>query len=101
MRQTYRKVLSAHPKADPTLALAVYVKALNDTLGPEGNVPSALVFGYFPLPYTKSEQKPQRLTVDKRATVVTLARKEMSEIMARMRINRGLTHAVQEAANHV
>lgn len=48
LRKTYRKIFAAHPKADPTLALAVSVKALNDTLGPEGYVPSALVFGEFP-----------------------------------------------------
>lgn len=72
---------------------------MNDTLGPEGSVPSALIFGEFPLPYTKSEQKPNRLSVDERAVIATLARKEMSEIMARMRIQRGLKHAVPSAAD--
>lgn len=101
LRQTYRKILVEHSNADPSLALALSVKALNDTLGPEGHVPSALVFGEFPLPYTKSEQKPQRLTVDERAAIASLARKEMSEIMARMRIARGLRHAVPNASNHM
>ena len=100
LRQTFRKILAEQPKADPSLALAVSVKALNDTLDPEGYVPSALVFGEYPLPYTKSEQKPHRLTVDEHAAIPTMARKEMSTIMAKMRIARGLRHAVPSATDN-
>ena len=45
LRQTFRKMMSAHPKTRPARALAASVKAMNDTLGPEGLVPSALVLG--------------------------------------------------------
>lgn len=57
LRETNRKILFKHPKANHSLALAVSVKEMNDTLGRQGNVTSDLVFGELPLPYPKSEQK--------------------------------------------
>ena len=54
LRTTYRKLMLAHPGADKELTLAVTVKAMNDTLGPEGIVPSALVFGEYPQIFTKT-----------------------------------------------
>lgn len=94
LRQTYRKIFVEYPTADPSLAIAVSVKALNNTIGPEGSVLSALVFGEFPLPYRQTKQKPQRLNVDGRAPIETTARKEMSKIMARKRLRRGLEHEI-------
>ena len=42
------KLRDEHPLVDRNLILALAVKAINDTLGSEGVVPSALVFGEFP-----------------------------------------------------
>lgn len=75
LRLTYRETLVRYLNAEPSLALAVFVETLKDTLGPEGNVPSALVFGEITLPYTLSKQKRQRLTTDERAAIIALARK--------------------------
>ena len=87
------------PNADPTLALAAAVKSMNDTLGPEGLVPSALVFGEFPKVYTRSETPAQRPMLEDRASVALCARKEMERIMAEMRTKRALKHKVPTAAD--
>lgn len=55
LRTTFRKLILTYPNADKNLLLAFSVKGMNDTLGPEGLVPSALVFGEFPPAYTKIE----------------------------------------------
>ena len=48
LRDTYRKLKLDHPSMQRQVLLALAVKAMNDTLGPEGYVPSSLVFGEFP-----------------------------------------------------
>eukprot|EP00171_Calliarthron_tuberculosum_P023357 IDg23357t1 len=48
LRNTFRKLRIGHPKAPKKLLLQLSVKSMNDTLGPEGLVPSALVFGEYP-----------------------------------------------------
>lgn len=48
--QTYRKILVEFPTAGTLLALAVSVKAFNDTLGAEDIVPFTLLSGRFSLP---------------------------------------------------
>ena len=63
LRNTYRKIMSEHPQTPPASALTASIKALNDTLGPEGLVPSALVFGKFPPMFTKSETPKQGATL--------------------------------------
>ena len=48
LRTTYRKLQISFPKMAPTLILYLSVKATNDNIGPEGLVPSSLVFGEMP-----------------------------------------------------
>ena len=48
LRDTYGKLKFDHPSLQRQVLLALAVKAINDTLGPEGVIPSALVFGEFP-----------------------------------------------------
>ena len=55
LRHTYRKIMAQHPSTEPKLALACSVKAMNDTLGSEGLVPSALVFSEYPRVITRSD----------------------------------------------
>lgn len=55
------------------------MKALNYIPGPEWSFPSVFVFGEFSLRDIKSEQKSQRLNIDERAAIDTLARKEMKK----------------------
>ena len=48
LRDKYRKLKIDFPKMSRQLLLALSVKSMNDTLGPEGIVPSVLVFSEFP-----------------------------------------------------
>ena len=48
LRDTYLKLKLGHPLVQRQLILALAIKAMNDTLGPERHVPSSLVFGEFP-----------------------------------------------------
>lgn len=100
LRSTFRKIEVSWPGVDKGLALAFAVKAMNDTLGPEGLVPSALVFGEFPQINTRSEPRADRSTL-RRAEVANLARPEISERMAELRLKRGLHHAVPPSRDRI
>ena len=98
LRQTYRKIKAEHLATEPELALVHSVKAMNDTLGPEGLVPSAFVFGEFPKVFTPAEEPHPRATVESRAAIASRARREMEQHMAKLRIRRALHHAIPSAA---
>lgn len=83
------------------MALALSVKTLHDTFGPEKIIPSALVFGKSTRPYTKSQKKPERLKVEERAVSPTLARKKMNSIVTRIRLNRVLKRVLQRALHQI
>lgn len=76
------------------------LKALNDTLCPEGLVPSGIVFGEFPstLIYTDGTAYP-RASLESRAHIATAARKEMEQHMAKLKVNRALGHAVPPSSD--
>lgn len=101
LRNTYRKLCIAYPDRDRQLLLSMSVKAINDTLGPDGLVPSALVFGEFPSAFTTSETPHPRATLESRAAVANLARREMEKQMAAVRLKRGLRHATPPAADAI
>ena len=48
LRRIYRKVRHDFPTLSESLALSLANKAMNDTMGPEGLVPTLLVFGIVP-----------------------------------------------------
>lgn len=48
LRDPFRKLNIDYPKMQPQLLLSLFVKTMNDTLGLECIVPSALVFGELP-----------------------------------------------------
>ena len=100
LRNTYRKLKIDFANVAPQLLLAMSVKALNDTLGPEGLVPSALVFGEYPSTrlYTDGAADP-RASLESRARLATAARKEMERHMASVRIKRALRHSVPPSAD--
>jgi hypothetical protein len=45
LRRVFKKVSDEYPSLSPDLRLSLSVKAMNDCVGPEGLVPSILVFG--------------------------------------------------------
>ena len=98
LRTIYRKIMVSHPETDNTLALSLAVKAMNDTLGPEGFVPSALVFGEYPEVHTESETPRGRLNLQQRSALATSAREECQKIMAKMKVSRALRHKTSRGA---
>lgn len=87
-----------HPNSNKKLALSIAVKSMNDTLGLEGLVPSALVFGEYPQVHTRSEVPKVRVTHEERAALATTARKEMEKHMAQLGIKCALRHAKPPAS---
>ena len=101
LRNTYRKLESIYPLQDKSLLLQCAVKGMNDTLGPEGIVPSLLVFGEYPQAFTRSEVRPNRPTADKRVKIANDARAEMAKYMAKVKVARVLKHRIPPAADIV
>ena len=99
LRSTYRKLKAEFPNVNKHVALACAVKGMNDTLGPEGLVPSSLLFGELPQPFTPSENRSDRPSLLDRAKLATAARKEMSAQMAKVKLKRAMHHAVPPACD--
>lgn len=99
LRNIFRKMKISFPAARDEDILALAVKAMNDTIGPEGYVSSALVFGEYPRIFTKSEIPTPRDTALSRAKMVNIARDEVSKIMARLRVDRALKHSVPPSSD--
>lgn len=84
LRKIYTKVRRSHPKALPAQSLALAVKAMNDTAGSHGLVPTLLVFGVVPrIPIVPTELPDQVA----RMKAMHAARKEMATITAKSRID--------------
>lgn len=61
LRQIFDKIITDHPQIDPEVALRLTVKSMNDLMGPEGIVPSLLVYGSLPtFPAVKREAPEQK-----------------------------------------
>lgn len=99
LRNTFRKIKLENPNASPELILSLSVHAMNNTLGPEGLVPVALVFGEYPSTRVLGEPPAQRLSLESRAKLAEAARNEMQYQMAKLRINRALRHQSPAAAH--
>ena len=48
LRRIYRKIIFDFPQIDRNIALKLSIKAMNDTHGDNGLVPSLVVFGIIP-----------------------------------------------------
>lgn len=80
LRNTFRKLKAVHPSIDKHLAFACVVEVLNDSLSPEGLVPSLLLFGEYPeLPFLSA---PQLCTLQGRKEVAELTSRKMEFQMA-------------------
>ncbi len=89
-RTTHRKLSLQFLRVDPEVLLSFSVKAMNDTLGLGGLVSSAFVFGEYSSIQTVSEPLEEKLTVSSRAELAMAALKEMGDITAKQRVQRGL-----------
>jgi hypothetical protein len=73
--------------ASKELSLQMAVKAVNDSTGPDGLVPTLLVFGAFP---RMIELDPPAPTISQRATAIRKAMQEVVKIRAKMQVNNAL-----------
>ncbi|KAK1953493.1 hypothetical protein LY78DRAFT_536072, partial [Colletotrichum sublineola] len=72
----------------PTVALQLAVKAINDTAGPDGLVPTLLVFGAYP---RIADSSPPSPSITKRAETVKKAIEAVRQIHAKRQVNEAIT----------
>ncbi len=98
LRRIFLKIRGKHPKMRKIIILNLAVKDLNDTMLPEGLVPSYLVFGCIPrFPSTESTMPTQQQRVD----AMQSARREMAIVTAELRIRKALSSHVPRNADLV
>lgn len=97
LRRIYLKILEDYPHLDQDIALQLSVKSINDTMGPEGLVPSLLVFGQLPRfpPHSST-----LLSHSDRLNAINIARREMADITATLRIQRALRSKLPPATKY-
>ena len=94
LRNIYRKVRQEHSNLSTSFALSLSVKAMNDTGGYNGLVPTLLVFGALP----RNLVTPIDLLAKvKRMRAMKLARKELSKAVAKERVSMALPMNVPSA----
>ncbi len=79
--------------------LALSLKAMNETLGPEGIVSSSLVFGEFPSLRKFTGPVIPRPSLAERAMVAQETRRLTSKHLSQARVRRALVHQTPQATN--
>lgn len=98
LRRVFNKIKHENPKMPRELTLSLALKALNDTMGPEGLVPTLLVFGTLPrFPTVESSNAGQF----ERMNALESARKEYATITAELRIRKALMSRVPRTTDLV
>ena len=98
LRRFYRKVKLEFPQLSKDIILRLAVKAMNDTMGENGLVPSLLVFGIIPrFPIINSELPTQK----ERMEALASAQMEMNSIIAERRISAALQRNIPRSAGQV
>lgn len=72
---------------------------MNETLGPGGLVPSALMFGEFTQISVAPEQRPSRSKMAERAEIAHLACREMKSQIAGSKMRCALPHALTPSSD--
>ena len=97
LRRIFRKIRDDFPDIPMKDALGIATKAMNDTAGPKGLVPSLLVFGVMPrILLPGSVQLPGQV---QRMNAMQAARNDMSKEVARSRLSTALRSNVPAATN--
>jgi hypothetical protein len=87
VRRAYQIVSEELPDLGREAALQMAFKAINDTAGPDGIVPTLLVFGAYP---RLVENDAPSQTVSHRATVLKKAMEEVRKLRAKRQVNDAL-----------
>ena len=76
LRRIFTKVQDEHPRLSPGDVLTLATRAMNDTAGPKGRVPTLLVFGVMPRIPIQSDNLPGQI---ERMQAMQSARRELSK----------------------
>jgi hypothetical protein len=98
LRRINRKVRHDFHNLSESLALSLANKAMNDTMGPEGLVPTLLVFGAVPRLSIGDRPPPNK---SDRMLAMDNARREMDAIVSDLRIKRALSSKSTPGATRV
>ena len=98
LRRVYMKTVKDHPTLSIDMCLALTVKAINSTVGPDGLCPQLLVFGVLPkLPKICPQEYPSQ---KERFRALQTARAEYEKLVSRQLVNRGMKSILPPAADH-
>jgi hypothetical protein len=92
----YQKIEHEFPHVGPALLLRIAVKAINDTMGTHGLVPSLLVVGVVPRFPPMSIDLPKQ---HDRMAALAAAQMEMSAIVSENRITAALVHKIPSSVD--
>jgi hypothetical protein len=98
LRRIYEKISLEFPTIPEHVRLALSVKAMNDICGPEGLVPSLLVFGVLPRLSGITSALPHQ---SERMKALQMARKEYEMFVCQRRVQTGLRKQPPPAANYI
>ena len=87
LRRAYEVISEDLPDATKESVLQMAVKAVNDTAGPDGLIPTLLVFGCYP---RMVEQDPPAPSIAKRATTIKRASAEVQKLRASRQVAEAL-----------
>jgi hypothetical protein len=87
LRQAFKIITEELPYAPKQFVLQIAIKAVNDTAGPDGLVPTLLVFSTYPRMTTTNTLF---LTVTKRGKAITKAIKQIAELHAKRQVTDAL-----------
>jgi hypothetical protein len=97
LRRIFKKVTASYPSVTAELRLALSTKAMNDCVGPEGLVPSLLVFGVMPRLPDFPRQIPSQID---RFKCLYKARREYELWVCRQRVLIGLRRRPPPASEY-
>lgn len=95
LRRIYNKIRFSHLSIDEGLSLKLATKAMNDTMNPEGFIPSLLVFGVLPRFPPMSTELPNQVD---RMRALEVARAEIEQFTSEIRIKKALIAKIPSAA---
>jgi hypothetical protein len=87
LRRAFEIIEEECPTTPREACLQIAVKAVNDTAGPDGLVPTLLVFGAFP---RMTELDAPAPSIVQRATAIRKAMNEVVRLRAKMQVNNAL-----------
>jgi hypothetical protein len=87
LRRAYEIISTELDDASEELVLQMAVKAMNDLAGPDGLVPTLLVFGAYP---RMTDDSPPSPSITQRAEAIRKASKEVRRLYAARQVNDAL-----------